>query len=111
MGSGGYIDVRDVAAVSVWCVEHPQEAAGQRYLLANGRGTFQAAADVLRKAYPDRESIPVGDPGSDYELDYSWPAWTRFDSSKAAKATGKTFIRYDQSILDTADALKAYLSA
>ena len=109
MGSGGFIDVRDVAAVSIWCTEYPRESAGQRFLLENGRGTFQAAADILRKAYPHRESIPVGDPGCDYEPDYSWPTWIKFDSSKARKAIERTFIRYDQSILDTAKAFESYL--
>ena len=110
IGSAGYIDVRDVAAIHIWCAENPTESANQRYLMAEGRGTPQAAADILRKAYPDRKMIPVGEPGSDYTPDYSWPkdAMT-FVSSKAEKATGRTFIKYDQSILETAKVFERYL--
>ncbi|MCJ1405848.1 hypothetical protein MMC11_009078 [Xylographa trunciseda] len=110
IGSASYVDVRDVAAIHVWCAEHPTESNGQRYLMANGRGTPQAAADILRKAYPDRKEIPVGEPGSDYEADYGWPKGGQsFDSAKAKKALGREFVLYDQSILDTAKVFERYL--
>ncbi|MCJ1419424.1 hypothetical protein MMC32_005779 [Xylographa parallela] len=110
IGSASYVDVRDVAAIHVWCAEHPIESNGQRYLMANGRGTPQAAADILRKAYPHRKQIPVGEPGSDYEEGYGWPKdGQSFDSAKAKKALGREFVLYDQSILDTAKVLERYL--
>ncbi|MCJ1394595.1 hypothetical protein MMC18_007475, partial [Xylographa bjoerkii] len=110
IGSASYVDVRDVAAMHVWCAEHPTESNGQRYLMANGRGTPQAAADILRKAYPHRKEIPVGEPGSDYEEGYGWPEGGQsFDSAKAKKALGREFMLYDQSILDTAKVFERYL--
>ncbi|MCJ1285803.1 hypothetical protein MMC26_005144 [Xylographa opegraphella] len=110
IGSASYVDVRDVAAIHVWCAEHAAESNGQRYLMANGRGTPQAAADILRKAYPHRKEIPVGEPGNDYEEGYGWPEGGQsFDSAKAKKALGREFVLYDQSILDTAKVLERYL--
>lgn len=103
IGGQSYIDVRDVAALHIWCMEHPEASNGQRYIAASGRGTPQAAADVLRKAFPDREII-VGDPESDYvpgTYDYV-PGMRSTRATKAYNATGvKSFIRYDKSILDT----------
>ena len=59
-----YVDVRDVAAVHLWCLTHPTQCDGQRYIVSAGLGPPQAAADMLRKAYPDREGvIPKGEPG------------------------------------------------
>ena len=87
----------------LWCVEHPNECANQRYLVVNGRVTPQAAADVLRAAYPERKQIPVGEPGSDYEPGYAWPKGSMsFCGDKAKKILGREYIGFEQSILDTA---------
>lgn len=108
IGGQSYIDVRDVAALHIWCMEHPEASNGQRYIAANGRGTPQAAADVLRKAFPDREII-VGEPESDYvqgTFDYV-PGMRSTRATKAYNAMGvKSFIRYDKSILDTVKAFE-----
>lgn len=111
IGSASYIDVRDVAAMHVWCAENPAKSNGQRYLMANGRGTPQAAADVLRKAYPERTEIPTGEPGSDYvEETYGWlKGGQSFDSGKAKRALGREFWLYDRSVLDTAKMMERYL--
>ena len=95
----------------VWAAEHPTEANGQRYLLVNGRGTPQAAADILRKAYPSRKEILVGEPGSDYVEGWRWPKdGQSFDSEKSKRALGREFIRYDQSVLDTAKVFERYVN-
>ena len=39
LGASSYIDVRDVARLHIWCMEHPSESCGQRYIATNGRGT------------------------------------------------------------------------
>lgn len=110
IGSASYIDVRDTAAMHVWAAEHPQEADGQRYLMANGRGTPQAAADILRKAYPERKEILVGEPGSDYVEGWGWMKdGPSFEASKARRALGREFIRYDQSVLETAKVFERYV--
>ncbi|MCJ1308528.1 hypothetical protein MMC25_002181 [Agyrium rufum] len=111
IGSAGYVDVRDVSAVHVWAAEHPSESAGNRYICAVGRGTMQAAADILRKAYPDRTMIAKGEPGTDQLPGWVFPPppGNRFDSSLAEKALGRPFIKFDQTILDTAKVLEKYL--
>ena len=102
-GIGSFVDIRDVTAMHVWCVEHPNQCANQRYLVVNGRVTPQAAADVLRKAYPERECIPVGTPGGDYEEGYGWPkGGMSFCGDKVRKILGREYIGFERSVLDTA---------
>lgn len=103
IGMQSYVDVRDVSALHIWCMEHPDESNGQRYIAANGKGTTQAAADILRRAFPNRD-IVVGEPESDYVPGtYDYPAGKRsLRATKAYKAMGvKSFIGFEQSILDT----------
>ena len=111
IGTAGYIDVRDVAGVHVWCATHPAEADGHRFFTTAGRGTNQATADILRKAYPDRaDVIPKGEPGSDYEPDYGFLRdGPSYDNELAKKAVGGEFINYEKAILDSAKALERYL--
>ena len=110
IGTNGYCDVRDVSAMHVWCMENPTQSANQRYIVAEGRATPQAAADILRKAYPSRKTIPVGKPESDYEPGYIWPKdGISLSNAQAKKATGRDFIKYDQSILETAKVFERYL--
>lgn len=90
----------------VWSVEHLAEADGQRYLTMAGVATPQAVADVLRKRFPElRDIIQMGNPGTGYPADFKT---TRFDSSKAVKATGQDWIGFEQSIVDSAKAFLAY---
>ena len=110
IGSQSYIDVRDVSAMHIWCQEHPEASDGQRYLMTNGRGTMQAAADILRKAYP-KNGIVTGNPGSDYVEGYGFPSgMATLRATKAYKAIGvRSFIGYDKSMLDTAKVFERYL--
>lgn len=104
LGIGSFIDVRDVSAMHIWCAEHPAQSNGQRYLLANGRATPQAAADLLRKLYPDRRGIPVGNPGGDYDPAYRWMEGANsIRSDKARKALGREFIGFETSVKDTVE--------
>ena len=111
IGAAGYVDVRDVSAVHIWAAEHPSEAAGNRYICSFGRGTTQAVADILRKAYPDRTMIAEGTPGTDQEPGWAFPPppGNSYDSSPAAKVLGRPFIKFDQSIVETAKILERYL--
>jgi len=105
-----YIDVCDVAAIHIWCIEHPSEAANQRYISVNGRGPPQAAADILRKAYPNHKMIPVGKPESDYLKEYGYGEdKMSFDSSKMVKALRRPMIGFEKSILNTAKVFERYL--
>jgi len=103
IGAQSYIDVRDVSALHIWCMEHPEASNGQRYLAANGKGSTQAIADILRRAFPNRD-IVVGEPESDYVPGtYDFPAGKRSArATKARNAMGvEKFIGFEKSILDT----------
>lgn len=103
IGGQSYIDVRDVSALHIWCLENAARSNGQRYIAANGKGTPQAAADILRKAYPDRD-IVMGEPGNGYvagTYDYE-PGKRSTRATKAYNAMGvKSFRGFEESILDT----------
>ncbi|EXJ62982.1 hypothetical protein A1O7_03426 [Cladophialophora yegresii CBS 114405] len=108
IGGAGYIDVRDVARMHVWCVEHPDRSDGQRYILSNGKAPPQAAADLLRERFPERDII-VGEPGKGYTgANYWFPGDEASTvATKAYEALGVTrFIPYDRSILDTVAAFE-----
>jgi nucleoside-diphosphate-sugar epimerase len=122
IGSASAVDVRDVAFAHVWAFENPSKADGERYITAQGFGPLQAAADVLRAEYKGTaiaEKIPVGTPGEGYvgydkstgevgvvEYPVGRP---KVDGSKASKAMGFSYIRYKQSVIDTAKALEPLL--
>lgn len=107
IGGAGYIDVRDVARMHVWAAEHHALSNGNRYLVANGKAPPQAAADLLREKFPDRD-ILVGDPGKGYTPDYDFvKGEPSLVSTKAMAALGvDRFISYDQSVLDTVEAFE-----
>ncbi|KIW26800.1 uncharacterized protein PV07_06605 [Cladophialophora immunda] len=109
IGGAGYIDVRDVARMHIWAMEHPAQSNGERYLMSNGKAPPQAAADLLRDRFPDRDII-VGDPGQGYTPDYWFVSGEASSvSTKAYKALGvRRFITYDQSVLDTVDAFEKH---
>ena len=110
-GLNEYVDVRDVANILLWCMEHPDQTDGQRYIASAGLGPPQAIADILRKAYPERENIiPRGFPGRGYRSDFGFPVNNRkCHGTKAAEAVGMQYITYDKSIVDTAKFLERYL--
>jgi nucleoside-diphosphate-sugar epimerase len=53
IGAQSHIHVDDVANLHIWCMKHPVESDGLSYLAANGTGTTQTMADILRREYPD----------------------------------------------------------
>jgi len=107
IGGASYIDVRDVARVHVWALEHPARSHGGRYIMSNGKAPPQAAADLLRKAYPERD-IVVGNPGQGYTPDYWFvEGEPSLVATKAYEALGvQRFISYDQSVMDTVEAFE-----
>ena len=107
-----YVDVRDVATVHLWCMTHPGQSDGQRYIVSAGLGPPQAAADILRKAYPDRQQvIAKGEPGKGYLPDFGFAReGERCGGTKAVEAIETlSYIRYDKSILDTVKVMERYL--
>jgi nucleoside-diphosphate-sugar epimerase len=107
------IDVRDVAAMHVAALAHP-ESAGQRYLAAAEYMTFPAIADILRAAYPSY-NVPTrrvpdwlirliarfGGPARQIINDIGNEK--HFDGSKGEALLGRKYIPARQSILDTAE--------
>jgi hypothetical protein len=122
IGSGSFVDVRDVALTHVWAYEHPFKANGERYLAVEGFGPLQAAADILRYHYKDTpigEKIVVGNPGGSYvgynketrkveDVKYA-PNTVSASGKKAEREMGVKWITFQQSVLDTAKALEVLL--
>lgn len=105
-----FVDVRDIARVAVYGVDHGDKLDGERYLLANGVVSPQAAADVLREAYPDRRDvIKKGTPGEGYRPGFAYPEEKSIDGSKAVRATGQDYYPVEQTIRDTAKYLEKFL--
>ncbi|KAH8656023.1 hypothetical protein BGZ60DRAFT_385011 [Tricladium varicosporioides] len=122
IGSGSFVDVRDVAFMHVWAFEHPEKSDGERYIACQGFGPMQAVHDILRQAYkgtPIAEKIFPGIPGENY-VGYNketgeiedikfLPGRVRVDGSKAAKEMGFKYINFKQSVLETAKAMEPLL--
>jgi len=106
----GYVDIRDVARLVVFGIEHPEKANGERFLAASVYSPAQAVADILRKAYPERASIiQEGTPGVGYLPGYKFLKQAVYDSSKAVHFTGEEFIPWETTVLDTIEKLKPIL--
>jgi nucleoside-diphosphate-sugar epimerase len=120
IGSGSFVDVRDVALMHAWAYEHARESDGERYIACAGFGPLQAVADILREAYPDRRSVvQEGTPGTGYD---GWDAETgtvrevrypmgriSVSGAKAERVMGIKFRNYRESVLDTARSFEKYL--
>jgi nucleoside-diphosphate-sugar epimerase len=105
----GYVDIRDVARLVVFGVEHPQKANNERFLAASFYSPPQAVADILREEFPDRaEIIEKGTPGEGYQPDYSFRGIV-YDGSKAVRVTGQEYIPWRQTVLDTIEKLRPVL--
>jgi nucleoside-diphosphate-sugar epimerase len=109
--SSGYVDIRDVARLVVFAVEHPEKANNERFIAASAYALPQGVADILRKAYPERASIiEEGTPGEGYLADHSFPRDGHvYDGSKAVRVTGQGYIPWEKTVLDTVEKLKAIL--
>jgi nucleoside-diphosphate-sugar epimerase len=108
--SNSFVDNRDVARLMLYAVDHPEKADGERFIAQAGAPNYQAAADVLNKAYPEK-GLDVGTPGKGYVEGYGFAedAPVKVDASKAVKATGVDWIGFEQSTLDAAKAFEKYL--
>ncbi|KAF2827728.1 putative NAD dependent epimerase/dehydratase [Ophiobolus disseminans] len=106
------VDVRDVAQLLRYPVEHAEETNGERYIASASINHPQAIADILREELKEDTSalarIPEGTPGKGYSFDYQQiddQGGFDVDSSKARKLLeGSQWIPYRQSVLDTAKA-------
>ncbi len=107
------VDVRDVAAMHVAALQHP-ESAGHRYLATAEYVPFPKVAEILREAYPDRNITSRHVPDWIIKLLARFGGPTRqiindignekhFDGSKGEALLGRKYIPARQSILDTAE--------
>jgi dihydroflavonol-4-reductase len=115
MPSNGFavVDVRDVAALHVAALEHP-EAKGQRYLATSAYTPFLQVAEILAAAYPDyaisQKRVPdwlikliarFGGPARQIINDIGNEK--HYDPKKSVGLLGRPYITPRQAILDTAE--------
>jgi len=107
-----YVDVRDVARLVVFAVDHPDKANNERFIAASSYAPPQAHADILRKAFPERANIIAkGTPGEGYTPGtYAFPKRKVYDGTKAVRFTGQDYIPLEQTVLDTIERLKSILA-
>ena len=111
LGNGAYCDVRDVAAIHLWCIEHADKVSGERFIANAGQGLPQALADILHEAYPKRKDLMVsGNPREGYNQDFSY-SLGGINGSKAVAWTSLAYINYDQAVRDTAKQMEGWLIA
>jgi len=122
IGTGSFVDVRDVVFMHTWALENLSKADGERYIACKGLGPPQAVADILREKYEGTNiggKIPVGSPGDGYlgfdkeagvvrDVVYP-PGKDQVSGKKAEKEMGFIYIGYKQSIKDTVDVLEKLL--
>jgi hypothetical protein len=105
---GDTVDIRDVARMLLWPVQHPKKADGQRFVCSSAVGGGQAIVDILNKERPSLK-VERGTPGQGYLPDYEPKAGIgAFDGSKAVLATGQNWIPYEQSVVELVDFLERY---
>jgi len=119
MPSNGFsiVDVRDVAALHVAALQHP-ETAGHRYLATAQYTRFPEVADILRAAYPQyeitRKEVPdwiiklmarFGGPSRQIINDIGNEK--HFDGAKGEALLGRKFVSSKDAILATAESLFA----
>ncbi|KJJ31293.1 putative NAD dependent epimerase/dehydratase [Aspergillus flavus AF70] len=91
-----WADVRDVADAHLKAFEVP-EAGGQRFLVAQGRYSYQRIADILRdKVAEVRDRVPLGKPRSGMGDVYG------IDASKSENVLGLRYRPLEDSIVDAA---------
>ena len=98
------VDVRDVAALVLYPIEHPESTNGERYIASSAVNHPQALADILRRAFPEaRGRIVEGTPGQGYNPENiaDPETTTPVDSSKARELLGK-WTPFEKSVVDTA---------
>ncbi|OAF58478.1 hypothetical protein VC83_04897 [Pseudogymnoascus destructans] len=93
------------------------KGAQQDNIASSGIGPNQGIADILCTQYPEHKNISIGDPETGYLFKKdangrivkisNFPGMSRISGQKAVEATGKEWISFPQSILDTAKALES----
>ncbi|KAI5926220.1 NAD dependent epimerase/dehydratase [Camillea tinctor] len=111
LGHGAHVDVRDVARLTAFLVEHPRETDGKRFLAASAWVSPRGVAKVLREAYPERKGVIQGAEGEE-EVgdDFAFPEeGPRYDTQTVVELTGQDWIPFKKTILDAAKACEGLL--
>lgn len=97
MGTAPYCDIRDLARISSYAVEHLKEANGKQFLGIAGHGSSQGTLNILREAYPERrDNVQEGSLGQGYDADYSLQkGGVQFDASRTALTIRLKYIDYE----------------
>ncbi|CAK7902503.1 putative NADPH-dependent methylglyoxal reductase Grp2p [[Candida] anglica] len=96
--TGGFIDVRDVAAAHIIAFEK-KEAASKRLLLCNKRFNSQLLLDILNENFSYlKGKLPVGKPGTSKEIT---DKMATVNNEATKKILGFEFIGLKQSVVDT----------
>lgn len=125
IGTGSFVDVRDVAYMHTWAFEHPEKSDGERYIACAGYGPMQAQADILREYFEEKgekqilENIPVGNPGEGYVgydretgkvKSVGWaPDKPSVSGEKAQKEMEFRYRSFRESTIETAEVLRPLL--
>ena len=99
----GFVNIADVAHATLLIVEKSDISDGQRYILNAGTYSFQEIADILRKNFPERQSIIVkGEPGNYEKANQS----KQYDGSKITRDLGLKYSSLETTVVDLANSIK-----
>jgi nucleoside-diphosphate-sugar epimerase len=110
VGSGTYVDVRDLAKICWWCLENAGMVDGKRIVAIAGQAEPEVLVRSLWTKYKDGvedyEEVDSGDKIGSADHVVRIP---KFDTRLAEEAVGGKWISYRKTVLDTARMLERYL--
>jgi nucleoside-diphosphate-sugar epimerase len=110
LGRGAYVDVRDVARLVTFAIQHPDVTNGSRLIAASCMSHPQGVMDVLREAFPERRDIiQKGTPGEGYTSGFGFSEEGPNFDMEAVRVSGKGWISFEDTIRDAAEAYKVFL--
>ena len=115
MAAGPYVDLRDVCDMFLFCLQHPHQVDGERFLACAGMTCSPVMAEILKQAYPER-NIPTLAEGEEEEEEEEekkkkafvktadgWPDGVNsFKSDKAERIMGIKWRPFKEAVIDTA---------
>ncbi|CAD6566020.1 MAG: methylglyoxal reductase (NADPH-dependent) gre2 [Tremellales sp. Tagirdzhanova-0007] len=99
---GNWINVHDVALAHVRALT-VGEAAGNRFITANGPFTGQDYCDIIHKHFPDLPNVPIGNP---YTHDEICKTMSVFDGAKATKVLGVKYETLEDTVVEMGKCLR-----
>lgn len=108
IGTGFWVDVRDLVGICCALIESSKkpEIDRKRVIVVAGKGNLSVAARVLWEKYSERLGhLQVSERDGDVEVGGEMT----FDVKDAEGLLGRTWMSYEKSVLDTAEALENYV--